>query len=103
MDMSYIKIEALPLLVIALPVEGGKPGEVAHTTECPHCHAQGLDIVREIDEAVRWNTGELVIENGQIVAANWGTGGSNFHHSRYECEHCGNPVELPGDISEDWS
>jgi hypothetical protein len=103
MDMSDIKIEALPLLVIALPVEDGDPGEVEHTTECPHCHVQGLDIVREIDEAVRWNHGELVIEDGQIVAASWGTGDSDFCHARYECDDCGKPVELPDDIDEDYN
>src|SRR5690348_7799377 len=94
-------IETLPILVIVDPdpINPDKPG---HTAQCPHCGVQGDDIVREIDEAVRWNTGELVIEDGKIVAANWGRGEENFEHARYECDHCGKPVALPDNIDEDW-
>jgi DNA-directed RNA polymerase subunit RPC12/RpoP len=95
-------IKALPILVIVDP-DPIDPDEPGHTAQCPHCGAQGNDIVREIDQAVRWNTGELVIEDGQIVAANWGEGDTNFEHVRYECDHCGKPVDLPGDIGESFS
>lgn len=97
------KVDTLAALVVAVPVEGGEPGEVEYTVECPHCKAQGLDIIREVDTAVRWNTGELEIEDGKIVGAYWGTGDTTFEHEAYECQQCDNPVSLPDDIGEDWS
>jgi DNA-directed RNA polymerase subunit RPC12/RpoP len=99
--MTEIIKEALPLLVV--PIDDASSDETERTAECPHCQARGLSIVREIDEAVRWNDGELEIEDGKIVSAWWSTGDSDFHHARYECSNCGDPVLLPDDIDEDWS
>lgn len=93
--MSHI--EALPVVVVTETEDD----EVVYYAECPHC--KGRDAFREIDVAIRWNIGELVIENGRIVAADWGTGDADFDHDRYECEHCDGPVLLPDDIDQNYS
>jgi hypothetical protein len=69
--------------------------------ECPHCGNTGEFF--EIDKAVRLNTGELIVEGGAVVAAEWGEGETNFEHSHYGCTACDGFVELPSDIMESHS
>jgi hypothetical protein len=83
-------IEALPIVV-----------NTDGRAECPHCKA--VDSFANLDQATRVNQGEVIVENGVIVAANWGEDETNFTTVGYGCTACDKPVLLPDNVGESFS
>lgn len=93
---------ARPLFAVSRPNPDDQD-EIQHGLRCPWCHETHWDGdeegIRVVDVAYRWNSFGYEHASGRIRGSY--DNDYSFETDRYQCEHCGRDVELPGEISED--
>jgi hypothetical protein len=85
----------LPVIIEQVPGWQEEHDEPQWRIRCPYPTCGTINQFREVDIAIRWNTGEdFKVEDGRIVFAPWSRGQADFKHDKYECEGCDQPVTM---------
>jgi hypothetical protein len=91
-----------PLFAVSRPNPDDED-EIQYGLRCPWCHETHWDGeeegIRVVDVAYRWNSFGYQHATGTIRGSY--DNDYSFETDSYVCESCENPVDLPGEISEE--